>query len=99
MRTFCLANVCEPQSSKEIGATKGVSVEQQAADQRVDAIFADDADITELGIDRCLSVRRKRDVDALDQRTLLFDMGLNNSYMVRLVPQSIGLRPDTPTSY
>ena len=99
MSTIGLANVCEPQLSKEIGAMKGVSAEQQAADQRVDAIFTDDADITELGTDRCLSVRRKRDVDALDQRTLLFDMGRNNNYVVRLVPHSIGLRPDSPISY
>ena len=46
MSTICLANVCEPQLSNEIGAAKGVSAEQQVADQRVDAIFADDAEIT-----------------------------------------------------
>ena len=46
MSIICLANVCEPQLSNEIGATKGVSTEQQPANQRVDAIFADDADIT-----------------------------------------------------
>tara|TARA_B100000242_G_scaffold289411_1_gene259203 strand:- start:1242 stop:1472 length:231 start_codon:yes stop_codon:yes gene_type:complete len=46
MSAICLANVFEPQLSNEIVATKGVSAEQQAADQRVDAIFADDAEIT-----------------------------------------------------
>ena len=46
MSASCLANVFEPQLSNEIVATKGVSAEQQAADQRVDAIFADDAEIT-----------------------------------------------------
>ena len=44
--TIGLANVCEPQLSNEIRAAKGVSAEQQVADQRVDAIFADDAEIT-----------------------------------------------------
>ena len=44
--TIGLANVFEPQLSNEIGAAKGVSAEQQVADQRVDAIFADDAEIT-----------------------------------------------------
>ena len=46
MSTICLANVCEPQLSNEMGATKGVSAKQQAADEQVDAIFADDAEIT-----------------------------------------------------
>ena len=46
MSTIGLANVCEPQLSNEIGAAKWVSAEQQVADQRVDAIFADDAEIT-----------------------------------------------------
>ena len=101
MSAICLANVFEPQLSNEIVATKGVSAEQQAADQRVDAIFADDADITELGAGRCLPARRilDVDVDVSDQRTLLFDMGRNNNYVVRLVPQCTGLRPDTLISY
>ena len=46
MSTIGLANVCEPQLSNEIGAAKGVSAEQQAADEQVDAIFADNAEIT-----------------------------------------------------
>ena len=90
MSTICLANVCEPQLSNEIGATKGVSAEKQAADQRVDAIFADDAEITQLRTDRCLPALRIRDVDLLDQRSLLFDMGRNNNYVVRLVPYVLG---------
>ena len=95
-----LANVCHTQLSNEIVRdTKGVSAEQQAADQRVDAIFADDAEMAELGTDRCLPALRIRDVDLLDQRSLLFDMGRNNNYLVRLKRQCFGLRRNTPISY
>ena len=76
-----------------------VAADQQAAEQRVEAIFADGADMAELGSERCLPARRIRGVDVLDNRTVVFDMGRQDNYLVRLKHQCFGLRPDAAISY
>ena len=94
-----LADSPDTQPGETSGTSMLMSAEQQATQQRVDAIFADDADVAELGSDRCLPARRIRDVDVLDRRTLVFDMGRKDNYLVRLKRQCFGLRRNTPISY
>ncbi len=94
-----LADSPDTQPGETSGTLMLMSAEQQATQQRVDAIFADDADVAELGSDRCLPARRIRDVDVLDRRTLVFDMGRKDNYLVRLKRQCFGLRRNTPISY
>ena len=94
-----LANSSDTQPGKTSGTSMLMSAEQQAARQQVDEIFADDADMADLSGDRCLPARRKRDSDVLDRRTLVFDMGRKDSYLVRLTRQCFGLRRNTPMSY
>ncbi len=94
-----LADSPGTQPGETSGTSMLMSAEQQATQQRVDAIFADDADVAELGSDRCLPARRIRDVDVLDRRTVLFDMGRRDNYRVRLKRQCFGLRRNTPISY
>ena len=72
-----LADSAGTQPVETSGTSMLMSAEQQATQERVEAIFADDADVAELGSDRCLPARRIRDVDVLDRRTLVFDMGLS----------------------
>ncbi len=69
------------------------------AQQRISAIFSDDANVPEIQGDQCLPARRIRGVDVLDSRTLVFDMGRHRSYLVRLKRQCFGLRRNTPISY
>ena len=99
MSTNGLADSPDTQPGETSGTSMLMSAEQQATQQRVDAIFADDADVAELGSDRCLPARRIRDVDVLDRRTLVFDMGRKDNYLVRLKRQCFGLRRNTPISY
>ena len=94
-----LAYSPDNQPGETPGTSMLMSAEQQATRQRVDAIFADDADVAELGSDRCLPARRIRDLDVIDRRTLLFDMGRRDNYLVRLKRQCFGLRRNTPISY
>jgi hypothetical protein len=65
----------------------------------VEAIFADGADMLEIGSERCLPARRIRGVDVLDNRTVVFDMGRKDNYLVRLKHQCFGLRRDSAISY
>ena len=69
------------------------------AQQRISAIFSDDANAPEIQGDQCLPARRIRGVDVLDSRTLVFDMGRHRSYLVRMKRQCFGLRRNTPISY
>ena len=94
-----LADSAGTQPVETFGTSMLMSAEQQAAQRLVDAIFADDADVAELGSDRCLPARRIRDVDVLDRLTLVFDMGRKDNYLVRLKRQCFGLRRNTPISY
>ena len=94
-----VADSPDTQPGETYGTLMLMSAEQQAAQQRVDAIFADDADVAELGSDQCLPARRIRDVDVLDRRTLFFDMGRNDNYLVRLRGHCLGLTRNTPISY
>ena len=94
-----LADSPDTQSGETSGTSMLMSAGEQAALQRVDAIFADEADLAELGSDRCLPARRMRDVDVRDRRTLFLDMGRKDNYLVRLKRQCIGLRLNTPISY
>ena len=48
---------------------------------------------------RCLPARRIRGVNVLDNRTLVFDLGRDENYLVRLKRQCFGLRKNTPISY
>ena len=68
-------------------------------EQRVEAIFTDGADMVEIGSERCLPARRIRGVDVLDNRTVVFDMGRKDNYLVRLKHQCFGLRRDSAISY
>ena len=76
-----------------------LAAQQQEAEQRVEAIFADGADMLEIGSERCLPARRIRGVDVLDNRTVVFDMGREDNYLVRLKHQCFGLRRDSAISY
>ncbi len=76
-----------------------ISPAQQAAQQRVDALFSDGADTQLKAGERCLPARRIRSVDVLDSRTLVFDVGRNQNYLVRLQRQCFGLRKNTPITY
>ena len=75
------------------------SARQQEDEQRVEAIFTDGADMVEIGSERCLPARRIRGVDVLDNRTVVFDMGRKDNYLVRLKHQCFGLRRDSAISY
>ena len=75
------------------------AAQQQEDEQRVEAIFADGADMVEIGSERCLPARRIRGVDVLDNRTVVFDMGRKDNYLVRLKHQCFGLRRDSAISY
>ena len=68
------------------------------AQSRVDNIFSDSSDATVEG-QRCLPARRIRGVNVLDNRTLVFDLGRDENYLVRLKRQCFGLRKNTPISY
>lgn len=70
-----------------------------AAQIRVASMFADEASEDGIVGERCLPARRIRGVDVLDNRTLLFDMGREKHYLVRLERQCYGLRRNTPISY
>ena len=94
-----LADTPDAQASEAAMPTASVSAEQQAAEQRVEAIFADSADIAVLGSDRCLPSRRIRGVDVLDNQTVVFDMGRKDNYLVRFKRQCFGLRRDSAISY
>ena len=83
----------------------GEAVQQSAqelatlqAQSRVDNIFSDSADAMIEG-QRCLPTRRIRGVNVLDNRTLVFDLGRDENYLVRLKRQCFGLRKNTPISY
>ena len=75
------------------------AAQQQEDEQRVEAIFADGADMAEIGSEQCLPARRIRGVDVLDNRTVVFDMGLSDNYLVRLKHPCFGLRRDSAISY
>jgi hypothetical protein len=64
----------------------------------VDSIFSDSSDAMVEG-QRCLPARRIRGVNVLDNRTLVFDLGRDENYLVRLKRQCFGLRKNTPISY
>jgi hypothetical protein len=68
------------------------------AQSRVDSIFSDSSEATVEG-QRCLPARRIRGVNVLDNRTLVFDLGRDENYLVRLKRQCFGLRKNTPISY
>lgn len=68
------------------------------AEARVNALFLGSTDTTLEG-QRCLPARRIRGVNVLDNRTLVFDMGRNQNYLVRLKQECFGLRRNTPISY
>lgn len=68
------------------------------AQSRVDSIFSDSSDAMVEG-QRCLPARRIRGVNVLDNRTLVFDLGRDENYLVRLKRQCFGLRKNTPISY
>jgi hypothetical protein len=68
------------------------------AQARVDSIFSDSSDAMVEG-QRCLPARRIRGVNVLDNRTLVFDLGRDENYLVRLKRQCFGLRKNTPISY
>ena len=65
---------------------------------RVNSIFSDSSDAMVEG-QRCLPARRIRGVNVLDNRTLVFDLGRDENYLVRLKRQCFGLRKNTPISY
>ncbi len=69
------------------------------AQQRMDSILSDDASTAENQGKDCLPARRIRGVDVLDSRTLVFDLGRDRNYLVRLDRQCFGLRRNTPISY
>ena len=75
------------------------AAQQQEDEQRVEAIFADGADMVEIGSEQCLPARRIRSVDVLDNRTVVFDMGRRDNYLVRLKHPCFGLRRDSAISY
>ena len=75
------------------------AAQQQEDEQRVEAIFADGADMVEIGSEQCLPARRIRGVDVLDNRTVVFDMGLRDNYLVRLKRPCFGLRRDSAIGY
>ena len=70
-----------------------------AAQQRVSTILSSDANAPEIQGEQCLPARRIRGVDVLDGQTLIFDMGRDRNYLVRLNRQCFGLRRNTPISY
>ena len=59
------------------------------AQARVDSIFSDSSDAMVEG-QRCLPARRIRGVNVLDNRTLVFDLGRDENYLVRLKRQCFG---------
>ena len=69
------------------------------AQQRISMILAGDANAPEMQGEQCLPSRRIRSVDVLDGRTLIFDLGRDRNYLVRLNRQCFGLRRNTPISY
>lgn len=69
------------------------------AQQRIRTILAGDASAPEMQGEQCLPTRRIRGVDVLDGRTLIFDLGRDRNYLVRLNRQCFGLRRNTPISY
>ena len=69
------------------------------AQQRISTILAGDANAPEMQGEQCLPSRRIRSVDVLDGRTLIFDLGRDRNYLVRLNRQCFGLRRNTPISY
>ena len=75
------------------------SEEAVVAQQRVSTILSDDANAPKIQGEQCLPARRIRSVDVLDSRTLVFDLGRDRNYLVRLERQCFGLRRNTPISY
>lgn len=71
---------------------------QAQAQIRVEDIFSESAKPDVAG-QRCLPARRIRSVDVLDNKTLVFDMGRDKNYLVRLKRECFGLRRHTPISY
>ena len=71
---------------------------QVQAQIRVEDIFSESAKPDVAG-QRCLPARRIRSVDVLDNKTLVFDMGRDKNYLVRLKRECFGLRRHTPISY
>ena len=68
------------------------SEEAVVAQQRVSTILSDDANAPKIQGEQCLPARRIRSVDVLDSRTLVFDLGRDRNYLVRLERQCFGLR-------
>jgi hypothetical protein len=68
------------------------------AQSRVDSIFSDLSDAMVEG-QRCLPARQIRGVNVLDNRTLVFDLGRDENYLVRLKRQCFGLRKNALISY
>ena len=75
------------------------SEEAVVAQQRVSTMLSDDANVPKIQGEQCLPARRIRSVDVLDSRTLVFDLGRDRNYLVRLERQCFGLRRNTPISY
>ena len=88
----------EVQATQNPAAVVGQNETAATAQARVDQIFADAQEMDVAG-QRCLPARRIRSVDVLDSRTLVFDMGRDENYLVRLQRECFGLRRDTPISY
>ena len=86
-------------SGTESADVAAQAAQQQEDEQRVEAIFANGADMVEIGSEQCLPARRIRGVDVLDNRTVVFDMGLRDNYLVRLKRPCFGLRRDSAISY
>ena len=96
---FLNGNVLADALDSESTDAAAQAAQQQEDEQRVEAIFADGADMVEIGSERCLPARRIRGVDVLDNRTVVFDMGHKDNYLVRLKHQCFGLRRDSAISY
>ncbi len=96
VNAWTLAN--EAQTTQDPAAVGGQDEAAPTAQTRVDQIFADAQEVDVAG-QRCLPARRIRSVDVLDSRTLVFDMGRDENYLVRLKRECFGLRRDTPISY
>jgi len=86
------------ESAQDLAATVEQTEATFEAQARIDGIFSESSDAMEQG-QRCLPARRIRGVNVLDNRTLVFDMGRDENYLVRLKRQCFGLRKDTPISY
>ena len=77
-----------------------VAAEQPALPEEVEALLSEPSAASDYAEEeRCLSIHRIREVDALDDRHVVFRMSRKRLYLVQLPHRCPGLRRNDPVAY